>query len=130
MLIKQLSVFLENKQGKFAEIAGLLGEKGINMRAFTVSESNDFGIARFIVDDTERALLELRAASYAVTATDVVYLKCQNVPGAMAKAMKALSNSGIFIEYMYAFADDGNANLIIRSNDEDSDKCNKIISAL
>jgi hypothetical protein len=130
MLIKQLSVFLENKQGKFAEIAGLLGEKGVNMKAFTVSESSDFGIARFIVDDTERALSVLRAASYAVTATDVVYLKCPNVPGAMALAMKALSKAGVFIEYMYAYADDGHANLVIRSNDDDTDKCDQIISSL
>lgn len=130
MLIKQLSVFLENKQGKFAEIAGLLGEKGVNMKAFTVSESSDFGIARFIVDDTGRALSVLRAASYAVTTTDVVYLKCPNVPGAMASAMKALSKAGVFIEYMYAYSDDGHANLIIRSNDKDTATCEKIISTL
>lgn len=130
MLIKQLSVFLENKQGKFAEIAGLLGEKGFNMKAFTVSESSDFGIARFIVDDTERALSVLRAASYAVTSTDVVYLKCPNIPGAMASAMKALSEAGVFIEYMYAYADDGHAHLIIRSNNDDTKKCDQIISAL
>ena len=69
MLIRQLSIFLENRQGKFAEIARLLGNNNINMKAFTVSESDDFGIARIIVEknDIDRAYNLLKANSYAVS---------------------------------------------------------------
>ena len=117
MLIKQLSVFLENKCGRFAEIARIFGENDINMTAFTVSENDDFGIARFIVDDTDKALTILKKHSYAVSITDVVYLNCENVPGAMAKAIAELSKAGVFVEYMYAFADKESAHVIIRPND-------------
>lgn len=107
MLIKQISVFLENEKGKFAEIARLLGNAGINMKAFTVSESQDFGIARIIVskEQTEQAFNLIKSSSYAVTITPVVYLECNDVPGAMADAMERLSAAGISVEYMYAFAD-------------------------
>ena len=107
MLIRQISVFLENEKGKFAEIARLLGNNGINMKAFTVSETQDFGIARIIVerDQIERAFNLIKANSYAVTMTHVVYLECANKPGAMANAMEKLSAAGISVEYMYAFTD-------------------------
>ena len=106
MLIRQISVFLENEKGKFAEIARLLGNNGINMKAFTVSETQDFGIARIIVerDQIERAFNLIKANSYAVTMTHVVYLECAHKPGAMAEAMERLSAAGISVEYMYAFA--------------------------
>ena len=107
MLIRQISVFLENKQGMFAEIARLLGNNNINMKAFTVSETEDFGIARIIVerDQIDRAFNLIKANSYAVTLNQVVYLECGNVPGAMADAMERLSAAGISVEYMYAFSD-------------------------
>lgn len=107
MLIRQISVFLENKQGMFAEIARLLGNSNINMKAFTVSETEDFGIARIIVerDQIDRAFNLIKANSYAVTLNRVVYLECGNVPGAMASAMEKLAAAGISVEYMYAFAD-------------------------
>ena len=71
MLIRQLSVFLENKQGRFTQVAKLLGQEGINMTAFSVSENADFGILHLIVDETDRALDILRRHKYAVTEVDV-----------------------------------------------------------
>lgn len=107
MLIRQISVFLENRQGMFAEIARLLGNNGINMKAFTVSETEDFGIARIIVErnQIDRAFNLIKSNSYAVTMNQVVYLECGNVPGAMADAMERLAAAGISVEYMYAFTD-------------------------
>ena len=116
MLIRQISVFLENEKGKFAEIARLLGNNGINMKAFTVSETEDFGIARIIVEreQIERAFNLIKANSYAVTMTTVVYLECGNVPGAMADAMERLSAAGISVEYMYAFVkQDGKSAILV-----------------
>ena len=132
MLIRQLSIFLENRKGKFAEIARLLGNHNINMKAFTVSESDDFGIARIIVDsqETERAYNILKANSYAVSLNNVVYLNSPNKPGAMAIAMEELAKQHVSIEYMYAFADDDSniSHLVIRSNNDEL--ANTILSEL
>ncbi|MBR3937366.1 MAG: amino acid-binding protein [Bacteroidaceae bacterium] len=132
MLIRQISVFLENEKGKFAEIARLLGNNGINMKAFTVSESQDFGIARIIVerDQIERAFNLIKANSYAVTMTHVVYLECAHKPGAMAEAMEKLSAAGISVEYMYAFADSSSefSRVIIRP--DNTELANQIIQEL
>lgn len=117
MLIKQLSIFLENKRGRFTEVANILGEAGINMSAFTVSESSDFGILRLIVSDTDKAKQVLGDKGYAVSTTDVVCLYCPNQPGALAKAMDIITNAGIFIEYMYAFSQGDSAHVIIRPDD-------------
>ena len=132
MLIRQLSIFLENRKGKFAEIARLLGNHNINMKAFTVSESDDFGIARIIVDsqETERAYNILKANSYAVSLNNVVYLNSPNKPGAMAIAMEELAKQHVSIEYMYAFADDDSniSHLVRRSNNDEL--ANTILSEL
>ena len=132
MLIRQISVFLENEKGKFAEIARLLGNNGINMKAFTVSETQDFGIARIIVerDQIERAFNLIKANSYAVTMTHVVYLECANKPGAMAEAMERLSAAGISVEYMYAFSDSSSefSRVIIRP--DKTELANQIIQEL
>lgn len=113
MLIQQLSIFLENKRGRFTEVIKLLGDAGINMSAFTVSENPEFGILRLIVSDTEQAIAVLREKSYAVSVTDVICLRCPNQPGALTKAMELLTSSGVSIEYMYAFSQDKIANVVI-----------------
>ena len=127
MVIKQLSIFLENKKGRFTEVAKLLGEAGINMSAFTVSESSDFGILRLIVSDIDKAIQVLRDKRYAVSVTDVVCLYCPNQPGALAKAMNIITEANIFIEYMYAFSQGDSAHVIIRP--DDVDKCAEILMA-
>ena len=125
MLTKQLSIFLENKRGRFTEVAKLLGEENINMTAFTVSENSDFGILRLIVNDTERALMVLLDNKYAVTEADVICLHCPNQPGALGKVMDYVTKAGIFIEYMYAFSEGESANIIIRP--DDLDLCIKVL---
>jgi hypothetical protein len=114
MVIKQLSIFLENKRGRFTEVAKLLGSEGINMTAFTVSENSDFGILRLIVSDTDKAVQVLRDNKYAVTEAEVICLRCPNQPGALGKAMNYITEAGIFIEYMYAFSEGDSAHVIIR----------------
>lgn len=117
MLIKQLSIFLENKKGRFTEVACILGEAGINMSAFTVAENSDFGILRLIVSDTDKAIQVLREKLYAVSITDVVCLECPNQPGALAAAMQIITDAGIFVEYMYAFSQGDSAHIVIRPDD-------------
>jgi hypothetical protein len=125
MLVKQLSIFLENKRGRFTEVAKLLGKENINMTAFTVSENSDFGILRLIVSDTDRALQVLRDRKYAVTEADVICLHCPNLPGALGRAMHIITEAGIFIEYMYAFAEGDSAHVIIRP--DDLEKCANVL---
>lgn len=125
MLAKQLSIFLENKKGRFTEVARILGEAGINMTAFTVAENSDFGILRLIVSDTDKAIKVLREQLYGVSVTDVVCLRCPNIPGSLAKAMDIITKNGIFVEYMYAFSQGDTANVIIRP--DNLEKCVKVL---
>ncbi|MDR2844099.1 MAG: ACT domain-containing protein [Candidatus Symbiothrix sp.] len=117
MLIKQLSIFLENKKGRFTEIARILGEANINMTAFTVAENSDFGILRMIVSDPEKAKEILKEHRYAVNITDVVCVACSNRPGALATIMTIITEADIFVEYMYAFSTGVKALVVIRPND-------------
>ncbi len=104
MTIKQLSVFLENKSGRINEVTKALGEQGINMHAFSMAETTDFGILRLIVSDVDKAVEVLRAKDFAVILTDVVCISCPNVAGALSKILGKLAEQQIFIGYMYAFA--------------------------
>ena len=117
MIIKQLSIFLNNKIGRFADVIRILASENINLQAFTVSESSDFGILRLIVDDADRATSVLRDASFAVSQTDVVLIETPDTPGSLSPAIDMLTNAGISIEYMYAFSSNSRAKVVIRTND-------------
>ena len=91
MTIKQLSVFLENKSGRINEVTKALGEQGINMHAFSMAETTDFGILRLIVSDVDKAVEVLRAKDFAVILTDVVCISCPNVAGALSKILEKLA---------------------------------------
>jgi len=119
MLIKQLSIFLENRQGRFSEVAALLGSAGVNMTAFTVSENSDFGIVRLIVSDPDRARTLLRDNLYAVSVTEVLCVQMPDTPGSLAKVMSIITQAGISIEYMYAFAQGTKALCILRPDNLD-----------
>jgi len=114
MLIKQLSIFLENKKGRFTEVTTILGEAGINMTAFTVAENSDFGIVRLLVSNPEKAKNILRENKYAVSVTDVLCLQMPNEPGTLSKIMKIITQADISIEYMYAFSLGNGATVVIR----------------
>lgn len=116
MTIKQLSVFLENKTGRINDVVRTLGQNNINMHAFSMAETADFGILRLIVSDLEKAVEVLRAQDFAVISTDVVCLSCDNVPGSLAGILEHLAAEDIFIEYMYAFAQKDTANIVIKPN--------------
>ena len=119
MTIKQLSVFLENKTGRINDVVRTLGKNDINMHAFSMAETADFGILRLIVSDVEKAVEVLRAQDFAVMSTDVVCLSCANVPGSLAEVLECLAAENVFIEYMYAFSEGEQASVVIRPNDID-----------
>ncbi len=117
MTIKQISVFLENKGGRLNEVARVLAANGINMQAFCIAETTDFGLMRLIVEDVDKAVKALRDAGFAVILTDVIAIHCKNRPGALSKILESLAEENIFIEYMYAFAQSERADVIINPND-------------
>ena len=125
MTIKQLSVFLENRTGRINEVAKILGANNINMKAFSMAETADFGILRLIVPEVDKAVQVLRDASFAVMLTDVVCLNTTKVPGALSNILESLASNDIFIEYMYAFSEGETANVVIRAND--MDKCVSVL---
>ena len=117
MKTKQRSVFLENKTGRINQVARILGENGINMHAFSVAESADFGIIRMIVSDVERASSIMKEAHFAVRITDVVCIQCSNSAGSLSKILDVLAKANVFIEYMYAFSEGDTARVVIRPTD-------------
>lgn len=127
MIIKQLSIFLENKTGRLAEISALLGTANINMSAFSVADSSDFGILRLVVSDPEKALVVLQDNGFSVRLTDVLCLNTPNTPGALSKAMTIINDGGVEIEYMYAFSLGDDAISVIKPND--IDKCIEVLQA-
>ncbi len=125
MLAKQLSIFLENRQGRFTELAEVLGAEGINISAWCVAETAEFGILRCVVSQPEKAQEVLKAHHFAATLTPVIGIGIPNHPGALARILRILSDEGIFIEYMYSFATNGKAQAIIRPSD--MDRCQEIL---
>ena len=117
MVAKQFSIFLENKSGRLTEVTETLAQEGVNLSALCIAENADFGILRGIVSEPEKAYSALKAHHFAVNVTDVVGISCPNVPGSLAKVLRYLSDEGVFIEYMYSFANGDTANVIIRPND-------------
>lgn len=127
MTVKQLSVFLENKTGRINEVVRTLGENSINMTAFSMAETADFGILRLIVSDVDKAVEVLRKKDFAVMSTDVVCINCANVPGSLAKVLENLAKEEIFIDYMYAFAQKDSANIVLKVND--MEHCLEVLKA-
>ena len=103
MLIKQLSVFIENKKGRVADITEVLWKSGINIRAISIADTSKYGILRLIVDNTQKALDNLTAAGFTVSVTEGIAIAIPDVPGGLAKALIALNDNDICIEYVYAF---------------------------
>jgi hypothetical protein len=104
MKVKQVSVFLENKSGRLNEVTHILEKAGINISAFTIADTSDFGILRLIVSEPEKARDILKQNSFSVQTTDVVLMQTANIPGSLAKMLQFLQDEDIFIEYMYAFS--------------------------
>lgn len=103
MAIKQLTVFVENKQGALVSITDTLAQSNVNIRALSIAETNDFGILRLIVNDEETAEKTLSEKGYLIKVTEVVGVKIGDAPGKLTAALDVLDRSGINMEYLYAF---------------------------
>lgn len=114
-MLKQLSVFVENKAGTVCEVAQTLHENDINICALCIADTAKFGILRMIVNDPDRAVAVLSGAGHPVSLTDVLAVFIDNKPGGMLPVLRLLDSNGIGVEYMYAFtASDNRAYAILR----------------
>jgi len=103
MAIKQLTVFVENKQGSLVSITDILAKNNVNIRALSIAETNDFGILRLIVNDEATAEKTLSENGYLIKVTEVVGVKIGDAPGKLTAALDVLDKAGINMEYLYAF---------------------------
>lgn len=127
MAISQISVFVENRPGRLADITAVLAKNSIDIRALSVADTSDYGILRLIVNDPKSAVEALRSEGMTASATQVLGIIIPDEPGGLARAIKVLSDAQISVEYAYAFITPsvGNAYVIIRV--EDNDKAAEIL---
>ena len=121
MLLKQISVFVENRHGAIMDITGVLYKAGVNLRAISIADTTDFGVVRLIVDKRKDALAALRENGMTVKETDVVALVVDDTPGGLHAALKSLTDSGIMVEYSYGFVSpiNGEATIILKCDDQE-----------
>ena len=102
-MIKQISLFLENKPGRLARVCRVMAEERINIRALSIADSADFGLVRLIVDNPDLAEEKLRARGFLSSITEVVGVKVPDKPGGLVEALDILEKEQVSVEYMYAF---------------------------
>ncbi len=117
MMIKQLSVFLENREGRLDEVLKTLGTNGVNIVALSLADTADYGMLRMIVSDPKKGRDVLKEAGITSMLTDVVALRVPHATGSLSKAMHELMTGGVNVEYMYAFANGADASAVLKSDD-------------
>ena len=109
MIIRQMSVFLENRPGAMAEVLAVLKDHKVNMRALALADTSDFGILRRVVNEPDKIGTILRNAGFTVKITQVLALTVEDDPGSLYEKLTKFSDAGVNVEYMYAFAAAGDS---------------------
>lgn len=119
-MVKQLSVFLQNKSGKIASVTRTLYENGIDIRALSIADTTDFGILRMLVNDVEKAKAALAKENCIVSVNEVDVVSVPDRPGGLAEVLQKMADAQIDIEYMYSLIDRGtdDAYMVFRLSDE------------
>lgn len=104
-MVEQVSVFLENKAGRLAELTRVLGDAGINMRALMVADTTEFGVVRIICDTPRRAVQVLDDAGFGASLTEVLAVEVPDRPGGLADVLEALQAASVNVEYAYCFVE-------------------------
>jgi hypothetical protein len=129
MRVEQISVFLENKAGRLAEVARILSDSGINIRALSLADTSDFGILRLIVNDNARAKEALKQQGFTVGKTDVVAVEVEDRPGGLHKILDILNRANVNVEYMYAFVQQSGSNAVIIFRFDNLDEAVRVLQA-
>jgi hypothetical protein len=119
MLVKQISVFLENKSGRLAEVTRALRDKGIDIRALYIADTTEYGILRMIVDQPDAALEILNERGFTVSSTSVIAIAIPDRPGTLDFAIETLSDNNISVDYLYAFVGRASSDAIVVIRVED-----------
>ena len=127
MTVKQISVFVENKAGKLAELTDYLHQHEIDMRALSIAETQDFGIVRLIVDDTYKTSCVLKEAGYVASIAPVLAVEIPDEPGSLFQILKMLGDGGVNLDYMYAFLTRKKATAYMILRVEDNEKAIEIL---
>ena len=127
MRVEQISVFLENKAGRLAEVTAVLSEAGLNIRAFSLADTSDFGILRLIVNDNDKAKAVLKERGFTVGKTDVVAVEVVDRPGGLNRVLNILSKENVNVEYMYAFVQHSGKDAVIIFRFDDIDTAVKLL---
>ncbi len=113
MLVKQISVFLENKSGRLAEVTKTLSANKIDIRALYIADTTEYGILRMIVDKPDKAMDLLKRSGFTVSTTNVIAIAIADKPGTLDDALEILSSGGISVEYLYAFVGRASTDAIV-----------------
>lgn len=128
MSVKQISVFLENKGGRLADVTKALGEQGIDISALSIADTTNFGILRMIVNNPDRAESALKEKGYAVRVSEVLAMAVEDTPGSLSGALDILEKSGIAIEYIYAFVGKTDSRALVVLKAGDMDKASRVLT--
>ncbi len=126
---KQVSIFLENKQGRLRDVLKLLADNNIDIRALTIAETTDYGVLRLIVDDTDKTVKALRENNFRVNITDVIIIEIQDISGSMYSFVDMLYRHDINVEYAHTCtpANFGKSAFVIRVNEDKMEETLEII---
>lgn len=129
MLVKQVSAFIENKAGCLAEIADILAENHIDISALSLADTADYGIARMILGEPDKAVEVLRKSGVVCKVTDVIAVAADDVPGGFAKSLHCLTDAGVEIKYMYACVSSHDGKALMIFSVENAAEAEKIIAS-
>jgi hypothetical protein len=128
MSIQQISVFLENKTGRLADVTRLIADAGVNIRAISIADTADFGILRLIVDKPLEAAEAISKGGFTTRMTDVLAIEIPDKPGSLAEVMEIFKETNVNIEYLYASLEKDASTAVVIFKVEDIDHCLKIVA--
>ena len=127
MSVKQISVFLENKKGRLAEVTRTLSHEKINIRALSLADTADFGVLRIIVDNPDRSLAILKSHGFVAQVTEVVAVEVEDRPGGLSRILEVLDQDNVNVEYMYAYVEKSRENAIVICRIDDRERALQIL---
>ena len=127
-MLRQISVFLENKKGRLAIATKLLGDRGIDLVALSIADTTDFRIMRCLVDRPDEAIAVLSENGFTASTTEVLAVQVPDVPGGLAHVLQIIDDAGINVEYLYSFVRTPNDNALILFRVDDTEKCQKLFA--
>jgi hypothetical protein len=127
MSVKQISIFLENKKGRMAEVTRTLSKEKLNIRALSLADTADFGVLRIIVDNPERCLAVLKSGGFVAQVTEVIAVEVEDKPGGLARILEVLDADNVNVEYMYAYVEKSKENAIVICKIDDRERALSVL---